>query len=165
MARRAAGGSPRSRHSADRASIFLCMRFASGYFTRKFRQWPPRTNAPSGPATRSSPRSRSKAPSRPTACAGSAQVSISRYDAVGRYASPALATSRSDERRNRVAELGEPAAGVHPVFGAGPTAELLAVVHEHGERTARFPQIAQVGADLGRRPEGDEIAEPLVDRK
>jgi len=69
------------------------------------------------------------------------------------------------ERRNRVAELGEPAAGVHPVFGAGPAAELLSVVHEHGERTARAPQLAQVGADLGRRPEGDEIAEPLVDRK
>src|SRR3989449_7791582 len=71
------------------------MRFASGYFTRKFRQWPPRKKAPSGPATRSSPRSRSSATRRATACAGNAQASISRYDAVGRYASPALATSCS----------------------------------------------------------------------
>src|SRR2546430_5810314 len=39
------------------------------------------------------------------------------------------------------------------------------VVHEHGERTARVPQLTEVGADLRRRPEGDEIAEPLVDRK
>src|SRR5438034_3728645 len=44
------------------------------------------------------------------------------------------------ECRNGVAELREPAARVHPVFGPGPTAELLAVVHEHGERTARLPQ-------------------------
>src|SRR5213079_2204157 len=69
------------------------------------------------------------------------------------------------ECRNGVAELREPAARVHPVFGPGPTAELLAVVHEYGERTARLPQLTEVGADLRRRPEGNEIAEPLVDRK
>src|SRR6266571_1764244 len=151
MARRGAGGSPRARHSADSASIFLCMRFASGYFTRKFRQCPPRKKAPSGPATRSSPRSRSSATRRATACAGSAQASISRYDAVGRYASPALATSRSA------------APGV--VRRTRPAAELLAVIHEHGEGTARLPQLTEVGADLRRRPEGNEIAEPLIDRK
>src|SRR5205809_5824357 len=55
------------------------------------------------------------------------------------------------ECRNGVAELREPAARVHPVFGPGPTAELLAVVHEHGERTARLPQLTEVGADLRRR--------------
>src|SRR2546422_10064420 len=69
------------------------------------------------------------------------------------------------ECRNGVAELREPAARVHPVFGPGPAAELLAVIHEHGERTARLPQLTEVGADLRRRPEGNEIAEPLVDRK
>src|SRR2546427_11733276 len=69
------------------------------------------------------------------------------------------------ECRNGVAELGEPAARVHPVFGPGPAAELLAVIHEHGEGTARLPQLTEVGADLRRRPEGNEIAEPLIDRK
>src|SRR5256885_4336111 len=42
------------------------------------------------------------------------------------------------ERRNGVAELGEPAARVHPVLGSRPAAELLAVVHEHSEGTARL---------------------------
>src|SRR5439155_609650 len=69
------------------------------------------------------------------------------------------------ERRNGVAELREPAARVHPVFGPRPAAELLAVIHEHGEGTARLPQLTEVGADLRRRPEGNEIAEPLIDRK
>jgi len=72
---------------------------------------------------------------------------------------------RSDERLYAIEELRQPASRVHPILGAGPAAELLTVVHEHGERAARGPQVAEVRADLRRRPEGDEIAEPLIDGK
>src|SRR5439155_1396179 len=44
MARRAAGGSPRLRERFESATIVLCIRFDSGYLTRKWCQCPPRTN-------------------------------------------------------------------------------------------------------------------------
>src|SRR5207302_7800792 len=71
--------------------------------------------------------------------------------------------ARGDESVDGIEELRQPAARVHPVLGTWPAAELLAVVHEHGERTTRGPQVAEVVADLGRRPEGNQIAQPLVD--
>ena len=64
--------------SALSAIIFLCIRFDSEYLTRKFRQCAPRMSAPSGPATRASPRSRSSRVSRSAASGGSDQPSISR---------------------------------------------------------------------------------------
>src|SRR5260370_1172507 len=71
--------------------------------------------------------------------------------------------ARRSEGRHGVEELREPAARVHPILGSRPAAELLPIVHEHGERSARGPEVAQVRGDRGGRFEGDEIAEALID--
>src|SRR2546422_859329 len=62
-------------------------------------------------------------------------------------------------------ELRTLAARVPPLRGPGPPADLPPAVHEQGERTARLPQLAEIRGDLRRRPEGNEIAESLVDGK
>ena len=52
---------------------------------------------------------------------------------------------------------------VHPLLGAGPAAELLAVVGQHREPVAGAAELAQVVGGLLRRAERNEVAEPLVD--
>jgi hypothetical protein len=54
---------------------------------------------------------------------------------------------------------------VHPLLGAGPAAELLAVIGQDGETVPCTPELAQVVRGLLRRPERNEVAKPLVDRE
>ena len=70
-----------------------------------------------------------------------------------------------DQPADRRHEAVQPALAVHPLLGAGPAAELLAVVGQHREPVARAAELAQVVRGLLRRAEGDQIAEPLVDRE
>src|SRR5439155_1093100 len=78
----------------ESATIVLCIRFDSGYLTRKWCQCPPRTNDADaarclGPSSSSSVvRSR-------CAAGGNDHFSISRYEAVPRYARPPDGTWRN----------------------------------------------------------------------
>src|SRR5207253_2545139 len=74
----------------------------------------------------------------------------------GKSSQPDLAPC--DQRAHRLQELGEPAAVIHPFLRAGPAAEFLAVVRQHGQGLARVAQLAQVRHRVGRGLERDQVA-------
>ena len=94
------------------------------------------------------------------------------YEAVGRYTRPAagIASTTSanvdmrqpgrgeDASKKRV----EPALLVDVAVGAGPGAELLAVVHD-GHRRLPAAALARYSIDLSDLGERDQVAQPLVD--
>ena len=66
---------------------------------------------------------------------------------------------------HRLEEVVQPAGAVDPILRPWPPAELLPVVREHREPMALSAELFEVGRGFFRRAEGDQVAEPLVDRE